>query len=275
MLRERMRRITSRQNPLVARYRAAARGDADALLLLDGLHLVAEALDAGIRVREAVVAAFADTEAGAPRHAELRALVARLTGAGIDVIAASAAVMSAISPVRSASAIVALADRPEPHGAGVYAGGTPLVVVAADVQDPGNLGAIVRVAEAGGATGVVAAGRSADPFGWKALRGSMGSALRVPLAVREDAGQALADARRHGCRIVATVPRGGRSLFDLDLTMPAAVFIGGEGPGLPAALVDAADDRVTIPMQPPVESLNAAVAAALIVYEARRQRSRN
>ncbi len=270
-----MRRITSRQNPLVARYRAAARGDADALLFLDGLHLVAEALDAGIRVREVVVAALANTEAGAPRHAELRALVARLTGVGIDVIAASAAVMSALSPVRSASAIVALADRPVPHGAGVYAGGTPLVVVAADVQDPGNLGAIVRVAEAGGATGVVAAGRSADPFGWKALRGSMGSALRVPLAVREDAGQALADARRHGCRIVATVPRGGRSLFDLDLTMPAAVLIGGEGPGLPAALVDAADDRVTIPMQPPVESLNTAVAAALIIYEARRQRSRN
>jgi RNA methyltransferase, TrmH family len=272
MLREGMRRITSRQNPLVARYRAAARGDADALLLLDGLHLVAEALDAGIRVREAVVSALADTEADAPRHAELRRLVARLTGAGIDVIAASAAVMSAISPVRSASAIVALADRPVPHGAGVYAGGTPLVVVAADVQDPGNLGAIVRVAEAGGATGLVSAGRSADPFGWKALRGSMGSALRIPVVVREHADQAVAEARRHGCRIVAAVPRGGRSLFDINLKMPAAVLIGGEGPGLPAALIDAADDRVTIPMQAPVESLNAAVTAALIVYEARRQR---
>ena len=271
-----MRRITSRQNPLVARYRAAARDRADDLLLLDGAHLVADALDAGVHLREAVVADVADVAdaAGhAARRAEIRALAARLTEAGVDVVAASAAVMDALSPVRSASGIVALADRPSLDAGRMYGGGAPLVIVAVDVQDPGNLGAIVRVAEAGGATGLVAAGRSADPFGWKALRGSMGSALRIPVVVGEHADQAVADARRHGCRIVAAVPRGGRSLFDINLKVPAAVLIGGEGPGLPAALVDAADDRVTIPMQSPVESLNAAVTAALIVYEARRQRA--
>jgi TrmH family RNA methyltransferase len=276
MLRERMRRITSRQNPLVARYRAAARGRADDLLLLDGAHLVADALDAGVHLREAAVADVADVAdaAGHPaRRAEIRALAARLTEAGVEVVAASAAVMDALSPVRSASGIVALADRPSLDAGRMYGGGAPLVIVAVDVQDPGNLGAIVRVAEAGGATGLVAAGRSADPFGWKALRGSMGSALRIPVVVGEHADQAVADARRHGCRIVAAVPRGGRSLFDINLKVPAAVLIGGEGPGLPAALVDAADDRVTIPMQSPVESLNAAVTAALIVYEARRQRA--
>jgi RNA methyltransferase, TrmH family len=272
MLPERMRRITSRQNPLVARYRAAARGDADDLLLLDGAHLVADALDAGVRLREAAVGAVGDIAGDAVRRADIRALVARLTEAGVDVIAASAEVMDALSPVRSASAIVALADRPSQDDARLYGGGASLVIVAVDVQDPGNLGAIVRVAEAGGATGLVSAGRSADPFGWKALRGSMGSALRIPVVVREHADQAVAEARRHGCRIVAAVPRGGRSLFDINLKMPAAVLIGGEGPGLPAALIDAADDRVTIPMQAPVESLNAAVTAALIVYEARRQR---
>jgi len=141
------------------------------------------------------------------------------------------------------------------------------------VQDPGNLGAIVRVAEAAGGTGVVAAGASANPFGWKALRGSMGSGLRLPMAIGIDAGAAVADARKHGCRIVATAPRGGTPIFDVDLKGPLAVLIGGEGPGLPPALVDAADERVTIPMQAPVESLNAAVTAALILYEARRQRS--
>ena len=83
-------------------------------------------------------------------------------------------------------------------------GCSPLVIIANDVQDPGNVGAIVRVAEAGGATGVVAAGACADPFGWKALRGSMGSALRLPVAIRDHADQAVAQARRHGCRIVAT-----------------------------------------------------------------------
>jgi len=271
-----MRRITSRQNPLVARYRAAARGRADDLLLLDGAHLVADALDAGVHLREAAVADgadVADAAGHAARRGEIRALAARLTEAGVEVVAASAAVMDALSPVRSASGIVALADRPSLDAGRMYGGGAPLVIVAVDVQDPGNLGAIVRVAEAGGATGLVSAGRSADPFGWKALRGSMGSALRIPVVVREHADQAVADARRHGCRIVAAVPRGGRSLFDINLKMPAAVLIGGEGPGLPAAIVDAADDRVTIPMQSPVESLNAAVTAALIVYEARRQRA--
>ena len=147
------------------------------------------------------------------------------------------------------------------------------MVIACDVQDPGNLGAIVRVAEAGAATGVVAAGSCADPFGWKALRGSMGSALRLPVASRGRADDAIARARRHGCRIVATVARGGHLLFDVNLKMPIAVLIGGEGSGLAPSLVAAADERVTIPMQAPVESLNAAVTAALVVYEARRQRT--
>ena len=143
---------------------------------------------------------------------------------------------------------------------------------ASDVQDPGNVGAIVRVAEAGGATAVIAAGRSADPYGWKALRGSMGSALRLPIISGVDTAAALADARRHGYRIIATTPRGGGSLFDADLSGRTAVIIGGEGAGLGKTIVEAADLRVTIPMESPVESLNAAVTAALIVYEARRQR---
>ena len=109
-----------------------------------------------------------------------------------------------------------------------------LVVTAIDVQDPGNLGAIVRVAEAAGATGFVAAGGSANPFGWKALRGSMGSALRLPIASELGAEEAVAAARAHGCRVVATVPRDGRSLFDVDLTGPIAILVGGEGPGLDA-----------------------------------------
>jgi len=101
----------------------------------------------------------------------------------------------------------------------------------------------------------------------------MGSALRLPIG-GGDPATAIATARQHRCRIVATVPRAGAALFDLDLTGPAAVLVGGEGAGLPAALIDGADARVTIPMQPPVESLNAAVTAAVILYEARRQRQK-
>ena len=122
---------------------------------------------------------------------------------------------------------------------------------------------------------IVSAGASASPFGWKALRGSMGSALRLPILIQPDADRAVDDARRRGCRIVATVPRDGRSLLDVDYAGPIAILIGGEGPGLSPALLSGADERVTIPMREPVESLNAAVTAALLIYEARRQRTRH
>jgi TrmH family RNA methyltransferase len=257
--------ITSRQNPIVARYRAAARGEAGTTLLLDGAHLVADAIRSGVVVQHAAV-----TDA-AREQTDVREIVAALGRAGVNVALVSASVIDAISPVRSSTGIVALAERPAASVSRIFDGAAPLVVIGIDIQDPGNVGAMVRVAEAGGATGVIAAGASADPFGWKALRGSMGSALRLPLAILT-ASEAVEEARRRGCRLLATAPRGGRSLFDADLTGPLAVLIGGEGRGLEPSLVAAADDRITIPMQPPVESLNAATTAALIVYEARRQR---
>jgi RNA methyltransferase, TrmH family len=261
--------ITSRQNPLVARFRAAARGDAGDVLLLDGAHLVADALAAGLTIRLAAVTPSAGEKP------DINELISALSSARVDVVTVAAPVMDAISPVRSSSSIVAIAERPAAADDRIYTGTAALVIIAVDVQDPGNIGAIVRVAEAGGATGVLAAGGSASPFGWKALRGSMGSALRLPIACEADTGAALAAVRRHGCRIVATGPRGGRSLFDATLTGPVGVLIGSEGEGLAPALLAAADEQVTVPMQPPVESLNAAVTAALIVYEARRQRIRS
>src|SRR5262249_29064773 len=162
--------ITSRHNPLVARFRDAARGDAGAVVLLDGAHLVADAVAAHVTMIAAAV-----TPASLERH-DIHELAEALIRRGVPVATVSAAVMDAISRVRSASGIVALADRP-PRSRDLYAHELPLVAIAVDVQDPGNLGAIVRVAEAAGATGVVVAGNSAQPFGWKALRGSMGSAL--------------------------------------------------------------------------------------------------
>jgi TrmH family RNA methyltransferase len=264
-----MKHITSRRNPLVAECSDVARGKVPHLLLLDGEHLVAEAITAGIRLRRAFVLADGLNQAG------LRHLVDLMGKRGVDVVSASATVMDAISPLRSPSSIVATAELPTQAANRMYTGATTLIVIALDVQDPGNLGAIVRVAEAGGATGVVAAGRSANPFGWKALRGSMGSALRLPIAVSTLAGRAVDEARRRGCRLVATIPSGGKSPCEVDLCDAIAILIGGEGAGIPPRLVDEADVRVTIPMQAPVESLNASVAAAILVYEARRQRARS
>ena len=252
----------------MARFRTAARGDVGGVMLLDGAHLVADALAAKVTFQLVAVTPASSEQT------DIRALVDALARGGVEVITVSSSVMDASSPVKTPTGIVALAERPVADAAALYTG-RALVVAAVDVQDPGNLGAIVRVAEAAGATGFVAAGGSANPFGWKALRGSMGSALRLPIASETTPEEAIAEARRHGCRVVAAVPRDGRPVFDADLSGPIAVLIGGEGQGLGRELTDAADERVTIPMQAPVESLNAAVTAALIVYEARRQRTTN
>jgi TrmH family RNA methyltransferase len=259
-----VQRITSRRNAVVARYREAVRGS-ESLVLLDGAHLVQDAIGAGLVLQHALVAADALDDP------DMRALVTRLQDRGVSIADGSASVMDAVSPVRSSSPVVALAERPRQASA-LYVGAEPLVVVLCDVQDPGNVGAIIRVAEAAGAAGVVLAGHCADPFGWKALRAAMGSALRMTFAAAPSAEAAVADATRHGAIVAATVPRGGAALFDADLTGSLVVLIGGEGPGLPAAIVDAADRRITIPMDGAIESLNAAVAAAVVLYEAVRQR---
>ena len=258
--------ITSRQNPLVTRYRDAARGDASGPLLLDGVHLVHDAIAAGLHLEAVAITTAARAD---PALHDLLSSVGR---ASVAVAEVTTAVMDAISPVRSSSSIVALATRPAPRESAIFDSDRSLAVIVVDVQDPGNVGAIIRVAEAAGATGVLVAGSSADPFGWKALRGSMGSTLRVPIASHVDVDHAVGVARAAGCRIIATTPRGGRSLSDANLRGPIAILIGGEGPGLPQALLEAADERVTIPMRAPVESLNAAVTAALALYEVRRQR---
>jgi TrmH family RNA methyltransferase len=261
-----MQRITSRQNPLVARFREVASGESADLLLLDGTHLVSEALAAHIRVRQAVVSS------DALERPDILAILEEIARQGIDVAAASAPVMDAISPVRSASQLVAIGERPAHDSGRMYGEGSTFLVLTADVQDPGNIGAIVRVAEASGASGVIAAGISANPFGWKALRGSMGSALRLPVGIDPDTAHAADEARRRGYRLVATVPRGGQSFVDADLRGRVVIVVGGEGPGISRDILDATDVRVTIPMEAPVESLNAAVAAAVLLYEARRQR---
>ena len=255
--------ITSRRNPLVARFRDAAERGSNGLMLLDGAHLLSEALDAGVEVTDVAIAN------GAAERPELSALRRRVPHA----VLASDIVIAAMSPARSPSGVVALARRPVEGTPGMFSRGTPLVVIAVDVQDPGNFGALLRSAEAGGATGVIATESGADPFGWKALRGAMGSAFRLPVARVSDGVAAVALARSHGLRVAAAIGRGGTPMSDADLTGPLALVVGGEGSGLLEALVTAADARITIPMTPPVESLNVSVAAALLVFEARRQRA--
>lgn len=251
--------ITSRRHPLVQAARDARAGGADQPLLLDGWHLLVEAVAAGIAV-DAVAIDRAPAEAAAARALET------LSKRGAQVVRASADVLQAMSPVRTPSGVVALARRPETSLARAFAAAPAFVLAAVDVQDAGNMGALVRTAEAAGATGVVAAGMSADPLGWKALRASMGSAFRMPLARTAEVDDVVRAARDAGAAVVALVPRGGVAPQAIDAARPVVLLMGGEGPGLPREVVAGADLAVTVPMRPPVESLNVAVAGALVLY---------
>jgi RNA methyltransferase, TrmH family len=256
--------ITSRQNPVVRRFRAAADGAGESVLL-DGAHLLEEALAASVPVELVAMDESAQAEAAV--------LARRAEATGARVISVPSRVLSAMSPVRQPSGIVALARRQEKSLAEALAGAPQMVLMLDEVQDPGNVGAIVRTAEACGATGVVAGHGTADPLGWKALRGSMGSIFRLPVALRQSLPEAVGAARAMSIEILAAVPRDGVLLPHCDLRRPVAVLLGGEGGGLPESLVALAATRLTIPMRRPVESLNVATAAALIAYEAQRQRA--
>jgi TrmH family RNA methyltransferase len=254
--------ITSRQHPIVRAFRSAARGDAD--VLIDGWHLLHEAADAGLPISTIAIV-------DAPQNLANLSLLEHFSRTA-RVVTVSHAVMDALSPVRTPSGVVALATARTSVLNDVLTPSPALVVVAVDVQDPGNAGAIVRSAEAGGASGVVFTGVSADPWSWKALRASMGSTFRLPVAKVHDIGHACDELRRAGLRLHAAVADGGLPIERVDLRSAAAVLLGGEGAGLTNDVLLLADAHLTIPMVPPVESLNVAVAAALLVYEARRQR---
>jgi TrmH family RNA methyltransferase len=247
---------------------ASAPDPTGARVLLDGAHLVQEARAAGLGF-EIVAVAASRLSAGAAEH-EL-ALLCEADGAPLYV--ASDMAFAAMSPVRHPSGIVAIARRLPTATAAIYRHPTPFILVAVDVQDPGNLGAMMRVAEAGGVTGALVCGTSAHPHSWKALRGGMGSALRLPIASVTDTSVCIRELRAAGVRTVAAVPRGGHDPDTINWTGPLALVIGAEGAGLDDRVRDVCDDEVTIPMAPPVESLNLAMAAAVLIYTARRQRS--
>jgi TrmH family RNA methyltransferase len=255
--------ITSRQHPIVKEFRELARGDRD-LMLLDGWHLLSEAASAHVPVEKIAIC-------GPPSLAEQR-VVDRLRRNGAQILDVSGAVLNALSPVNAPTGVVASARRPAVVQSSILTPAPALVLAATGLQDPGNAGAIIRSAAAAGATGVVLDEASADPWGWKALRASMGSAFHLPVLRTRSLTSLIDEWRAAGIRIAAAVPRQGTLMHDVDFTPPTALLLGGEGPGLPAALIAAADIRVSIPMRGGIESLNAAVAAALLLYEAQRQR---
>jgi RNA methyltransferase, TrmH family len=266
-----MKSIESRHNPIVQMFRTlAGRPDAaGARLLLDGAHLLQDARRAGARFE--VVAVAASRLEG---DSEIAQLAHTLLDDGVEVVAVTERVLQAMSPVRTPSGIVAIAARAPADVDGICTHAEAFVVVAADVQDPGNLGSLLRAAEAAGATGSLVTGTSASPFSWKALRGSMGTVLRLPVAAGLMTDAAVAAMRAARLRTVASVARGGSDPDAIDWRGRVGLLLGGEGPGLPDGIVRQCDERVTIPMSQAVESLNVAVATGILCYAARRQRTR-
>ena len=147
----------------------------------------------------------------------------------------------------------------------------PCFFILENLQDPGNLGTILRTAEGAGVTGLILSSDSVDPYNPKVVRSTMGAVFRVPFAVVDDFGQMLDTLQKEGIAIYAA-HLDGKIFYKYDYKESCAFLIGNEGNGLTEAAVAAADRKILIPMKGQVESLNAAVAATVLMYEVLRQR---
>jgi TrmH family RNA methyltransferase len=256
--------IRSRSNPLYKRL-AALKDQLDReLCLLEGPLLVEEALAAGVAIREVVAS---------PRAAERwGALVSMLGASGVAVRLLDDALVASLSEAETSQGLFGIADRPAAGDDAWLAAAQPLVLVAVAIQNPGNLGALLRTAEAAGVTGACLTRGCADPLSWKALRGSMGSAFRLPLATGVELERVLSQLRERAIPTVAATAEAAQSYDAFDWRGPAALLLGNEAAGLPAEAARAASARVAIPMAGGVESLNVSAAAAVLLFEAARQR---
>jgi TrmH family RNA methyltransferase len=268
-----IRIVQSKQNPRVKELRAAVlrpgRGESD-LVALEGLHLVAEALRSGTRLQTIFIA---------QGHEHLLLGLgsdgAIPTDDSVEILAVPANVLESAVSTESPQPIAALAQPRNFPWTEVLAhkpGKPALIVVLFGIQDPGNLGTILRSSEAFGATGILCLTGTVSRWNPKAMRASAGSVFRLPVLSSSDA-KAFQHLREAGIRTLAAMPRDAQPLNETGLTGPIALVIGSEGSGLSPEIASQCDLRITIPCPGPVESLNAAVAASVLVYEASRQRA--
>jgi len=242
-------------------------------MLVEGVRLAEEALAEGARIEEALIGPRLD------RDDRGRRLAARLRAALPRVHDASDALLSSMADAGTHQGVLLLVERPEARYGDLTPSGPAgaMVLVACAVQDPGNLGTLVRLTDAAGGTGLAAVS-GADPFGPKAVRASAGSIFRLPVLREADAAalaSILARLRGSGLTVAGAVPRGGADYREVDLSRPLALLVGGEGAGLPDRVSADLDLRLTIPMNPRVESINVAAAGAVLLFEAAARRRRS
>jgi RNA methyltransferase, TrmH family len=266
--------VQSRQNARVRELRAAfARTgrDPSETIGIEGENLLAEALRSGVRLRSVFIRRDPDRP-----DASLRLLSRLGLPASVPIVELTPAVFDSAVDTESPQGLAALIEPPRFSLVEALAGPAPLVVVAAALQDPGNFGAVVRSAEAFGATGILALSGTVSLWNPKTLRASAGSAFRLPV-VYEKSSLAFSALAERKIPVFAAVPASSHPdaipCSRAGLTGPCALLIGNEGSGLSPELLDRAQARITIPTSGPVESLNAAIAAGVLLYEAARQRA--
>jgi TrmH family RNA methyltransferase len=266
LLHDRLRQVGGKHNPLIKQLRAAfAHSELtdQGYGAIEGLRIVEEAIRSGLRFRAVFFSSAAQTKA--------ERLLPQI-GAHVETIMLPDRLFAGAVPSETPQGVAALVRYKDftlddilsraPSG--------PVLAIAG-LQDPGNLGTVLRSAEAFGAAGVVVGEGTVSPFNPKVVRASAGSIFRLPL-VRARLADALSKMRDRGLRLIATSSHKGTRLDEAKLAGPLAIFIGSEGAGLPKAIVAEMDEVVTIPHSPRVESLNAGVAAAIVLYEVARQK---
>ncbi len=262
-----VRSVESKQNARLKELRralASPGSGARGLVGIEGPKILDEALRAGLRIATVFVAPDAEELLDA-LHVAPETEILRLPRKLLD----SALATETPQPI---AALVEPPDWSWKHMLNQSRKKTPLVVVLAGLQDPGNLGTILRSAEAFGATGVVSLPGTVNAWNPKAVRASAGSVFRVPLLAASER-ECFTQLREAGVKILATTVHAAKPACLAGLTGAVALLIGNEGKGVAEDLAVKTDGAITIPCPGPVESLNAAVAASVLLYEASRQRS--
>ena len=264
--RSRIATITGRHHPLVKMVRGMARSGelrANDQVLLETPNLIEDALASGVAIPAVLVSSSASPAA--------RKLLQTLPSQ-TEIFQLASNLFASLATTENSPGILALAEAPVWEEADLFREKPPLLIVLAGVQDPGNLGAILRTAEAFGATGALLARGTVSPFNAKAVRAASGALFRLPVLQDLALAQLVSLLRGREVPLLASVARGGRLLQEAkEVRGPVAIAFGSEGAGLPPEL-EQAGISVSIPMTRQAESLNVAAAAAVILYEIAQQR---
>jgi RNA methyltransferase, TrmH family len=256
--------LTSTQNPLVKQIKklqSAKERRETQLFLVEGTHLIQEACAVNYPLMT-----LCCTQTWQTHHAALWSVA---TGMSDRVELVSDEVMKAIATTVNPDGVIAIAPRLALPTPAIPA---DLTIVLATIQDPGNLGTMIRTAAGVGANGLWVSQDSVDLDNPKVLRASAGQWFRLAMGVSDNLDQLVTQYKQQGVQVVATTSHTETSYWDVDLRSPTLILLGNEGAGLSQSLAGLADVQVKIPMAAAVESLNVATAAALMLYEVRRQR---